>query len=77
MRFYIGGIATGRARNCDCKGSKGMPDKKLLILGMELQGKGALHDVLTHNTLLRSPGPTAAYATKAKRQIMRHAAFVP
>lgn len=27
-----------------------MSDKKLLILGMGLQGKGALHDVLAHNT---------------------------
>ncbi len=50
MRFNVGGIAAGKVLNRDCKGSKEMSDKRLLILGMGLQGKGALHDVLTHNT---------------------------
>ena len=48
MRFTLAAMLW--ALNRAFKGSNSMSSKNLLILGMGLQGKGALHDVLAHNT---------------------------
>lgn len=51
-----------------------MSSKNLLILGMGLQGKGALHDVLAHNTFAHVTVADCGARYESEKAIMKRAA---